>query len=916
MLKAFVSRRIPTLFEALEDRRHLSLTVKLDYSYDTSGFFAQQQRRDVLQAAVDAVAGHFQDRFAAITPGGGNRWRVSASNPSGDSRIVLDNPNLPADTIRLYVGSRPLLDRNAIATTDVANVTDVFGDAAWEETVRHRGRPVPADGGLATPTMATVNFDSDTNWYFGLAADGIAGNQIDLFSVAQHELGHVLGVGTDTAWFGRVKDNAFTGATSRAVYGGPVPTTYDGGGHLASGVHFDGRQATMAYASSAGGRFAFTRLDYALFDDMGYDVSLPPPLGRYGGVVGYAFYDANGNNTRDNSESGFGATVYADLNANGEQDYGEFSTVTDASGKFLLSSVPAGKIRLGVSDPFGQYKIVSPSSPYSVTIKADTVVASANFVGRLTGTPNARIVGSVYNDADDNGTYTKGETPRAGLIVYLDANDNKVLDAGEASVLTDAGGVYRFDRLLAGTYRVRFALPVNTRLTTRRIDVTVGVNEQVAPTPAGVLTRVGNTSISGFAFKDANQNGRFDAGEGTLAGRTVFLDLNANARLDANEPSVVTKAGGTWAFGKLMSDVYYVNEVLPAGERLTTEATEYTLYDGDVITGQAIGSLVTTGAGVSGKAFIDANTDGYPDADEKPLAGVIVYLDTDNDAVLDPSEARKTTAADGTFYFVNVPNTGPDTRLRVVLPAGAIQTRPVANDGSYKTSLEVGDIRTDRNFGIVLPAATGSLAGFTFDDKNANGVLDAGDVKTSGKTVFLDANANGKLDSGEKSVKSAADGSYGFTGLAAGSYHVRRVFPSGYTYSTTPIDVTLSAGQSLAGLGIGSRSGTTPPPVNTSSIAGVAFNDANKNGKYDSGDSLAPDKTIWLDIDDDGVKDANEPSVATGSNGSFLFKNLAAGKYHVRRVFSTGYAESTPAAYVTLTSGQAATGVLIGSKLK
>ena len=106
------------------------------------------------------------------------------------------------------------------------------------------------------------------------------------------------------------------------------------------------------------------------------------------------------------------------------------------------------------------------------------------------------------------------------------------------------------------------------------------------------------------------------------------------------------------------------------------------------------------------------------------------------------------------------------------------------------------------------------------------------------------------------------------------------------------------------------------PPMNNASISGVAFNDANRNGVYDKGDSLAVGKTVWLDLDNDGVKDANEPSAVTDMQGRYTFKNLAAREYRVRRVFSAGYIESTPARSITLTAGQAAANVYIGSKLK
>ena len=112
-----------------------------------------------------------------------------------------------------------------------------------------------------------------------------------------------------------------------------------------------------------------------------------------------------------------------------------------------------------------------------------------------------------------------------------------------------------------------------------------------------------------------------------------------------------------------------------------------------------------------------------------------------------------------------------------------------------------------------------------------------------------------------------------------------------------------------------------PPPASAvakkiASISGVAFNDSNRNGKYDKGDSVAAGKTIWLDLDNDGVKDGNEPGAVTDAHGRYTFKKLAAGKYHVRRLFAAGYSESTPVRSITLATGQAASNVYVGSQLR
>ena len=54
----------------------------------------------------------------------------------------------------------------------------------------------------------------------------------------------------------------------------------------------------------------------------------------------------------------------------------------------------------------------------------------------------------------------------AGVTVYLDANNNRALDAGEPSTLTAADGSYAFAGLRGGDYVVREVIPADFRQTT------------------------------------------------------------------------------------------------------------------------------------------------------------------------------------------------------------------------------------------------------------------------------------------------------------------------------------------------------------------------------------------------------------------------------------------------------------------
>jgi hypothetical protein len=77
-----------------------------------------------------------------------------------------------------------------------------------------------------------------------------------------------------------------------------------------------------------------------------------------------------------------------------------------------------------------------------------------------------RIAGSVWEDADGDGHFDPPEKGLRGVRVYLDGNDNGVLDDGERATTTSARGRYAFGGLSAGTYNVRQEVPFGLRNTT------------------------------------------------------------------------------------------------------------------------------------------------------------------------------------------------------------------------------------------------------------------------------------------------------------------------------------------------------------------------------------------------------------------------------------------------------------------
>ena len=648
-----------------------------------------------------------------------------------------------------------------------------------------------------------------------------------------------------------------------------------------------------------------------------YDATL------YGAASGGLFGDANGNGVQDNGETtyaAYGTGVYLDLDNSNTHNTGDRSAYTGGTGLYRLQRLKPGTYTVRLDTPEFRLYQTSPANKSGITF---TVTAGQTTVLPFFGVqPAYSVYVNTFYDVNADGILQTTETSRwLNRTVYDDANNNGQLDAGESSVVTGTGG-YGYLLLPAGDHTLRQVVPGGYRGTGQSVQSPGATStfhtDAVLHLPAdgtSVSTYFGSipggtASIRGTVYNDINYSEDREPYENGMLGRYVFLDTNNNGVSDNGEFGQYTASDGVFSFTGLFAGTYHVR-LAPAGNMIGTNPAggvlDVTLATNEARTGLQFGTASASYVTVTGRAFYDADRGGTFTEGDYALGGD-VYVDTNANGYPDDNDVFHATVSrlDGT-YTLRLPADGKNYRLVFDNVTGYTATTAAFYDVASSTAVTLGG----RDFGV--GPVLGSVSGFCFDDSDKDGVFDSTEKKTSGKTVFLDANNNGKPDAGEKSTVTLADGSWAFVGLAAGTYRVRRVFPSGYSLSTTPIDVNLSAGQVLANLAIGSRSGTVTPP-NTASITGSVFNDNNKNGKYDSGDGYAKGVVVFLDTDNDGKLDANETSVTTDSSGKFAFTKLAAGAYHVRRVLPSGYAYSTTKPDVTLTSGQAKSGVLIGTK--
>ena len=86
--------------------------------------------------------------------------------------------------------------------------------------------------------------------------------------------------------------------------------------------------------------------------------------------------------------------------------------------------------------------------------------------------------------------------------------------------------------------------------------------------------------IDGLVYEDADSDGTQDAGEGGLAGFTVYLDSNNSASFDAGEASTVTDANGRWQFSDQGPGTVSVRVAPREGWRLLADMQSLTVTSG------------------------------------------------------------------------------------------------------------------------------------------------------------------------------------------------------------------------------------------------------------------------------------------------------------------------------------------------
>jgi len=267
-----------------------ALMIDFDYSLDASAddfFGTHSDAKTSLEAAGDFFETNLLDDLDAISPGGGNTWTAFFTNPT-DVTSVASEPNLhvPADTLKIFVGGDDL-GSSTLGRGGKGGLS-ASGTSSWGDTVTTRGEGVTSGAAADEfgPWGGHVSFNSTASWHFDHTTTPPNSSFNDFYSVALHELAHLLGIGQADSWLNDVNDanDLYSGAHSVAEFGADVPLDPDPNddAHWEPGLMstvFPGgatQEAALDPNLTSGDRKHMTDLDMAALRDIGWDV-VPEP---------------------------------------------------------------------------------------------------------------------------------------------------------------------------------------------------------------------------------------------------------------------------------------------------------------------------------------------------------------------------------------------------------------------------------------------------------------------------------------------------------------------------------------------------------------------------------------------------------------------------------------------------------------
>ena len=235
---------------------------------------------------------------------------------------------------------------------------------------------------------------------------------------------------------------------------------------------------------------------------------------------------------------------------------------------------------------------------------------------------------------------------------------------------------------------------------------------------------------------------------------------------------------------------------------------------------------------------------------------------------------------------------GAPVRVNTYRPHPQIEPVVVADPGGDAVVVYLS-FRQDEAGGVysqryeTLSGPTGGVVGSVWDDADADGIRDPGEGRVAGVEVNL-YNEQGAIAG---TTVTAADGSYGFSGLRLDApYYAEIIAPSGRVLTQPDqgaddaIDSDFDPSSGKSALFTASETGVSDFDaglIRQSTLGGVVFNDRDNDAQRDASEEGLAGWTVFLDTDADGRRDAGERFAITGADGRYSFPALNPGEFRV-----------------------------------
>lgn len=309
----------------------------------------------------------------------------------------------------------------------------------------------------------------------------------------------------------------------------------------------------------------------------------------------------------------------------------------------------------------------------------------------------------------------------------------------------------------------------------------------------------------------------------------------------------------------------------------------------DVTTLEPTGSIGDT-------VWIDYNGNGVQDPGDNGLDGVpvnLLYAGADNTfGTADDQTFTTTTANGGKYLFDNLTLGAYLVSVNTASPTLTNYKNTFDPDGnldskSFVTLTQAVPDNLDQDFGYA--PATGQIGDTIFNDTNANGVQDSGELGIQGVTVSI----KNALTNVTQTTTTDANGNYIFNNLAAGNYTVTVTTGAGTPLAgltqTADPDGTMDSTSTVALVAPNSMVNLAQDfgyVFKSGSIGDTIFLDTNGNGVQDNGEPGIDGVTVTLRTSgNDGIignSDDQTITQVTANGGQYLFSNLLLGDYQVQ----------------------------------